>query len=163
MYLPWRQDGQFLKCLKKSVRLTPRCRYRRQRLGRLEAPKVPTPTSGRCLTRYRLPRRSPPHFALPPSQCRRCRPPLRFLSNHHDGSLHHVAASDETTILATMRHGCSILTATISRSFIKAKLIFIVLIRCFKSFKLGTRFAIQADEKGPRHCFCSGEIINVRL
>src|SRR6202035_4645159 len=31
------------------------------------------------------------------------------------------------TILAIMRHGCSILTATISRSFIKAKLIFIVL------------------------------------
>src|SRR5260370_30062229 len=28
------------------------------------------------------------------------------------------------TILAIMRHGCSILTATISRSFIKAKLIF---------------------------------------
>src|ERR1700675_504675 len=31
------------------------------------------------------------------------------------------------TILAIMRHGCSILTATTSRSFIKAKLIFIVL------------------------------------
>src|SRR5713226_4931115 len=31
------------------------------------------------------------------------------------------------TILAIMRHGCSILTATISRSFIRAKLIFIVL------------------------------------
>src|ERR1700730_1283269 len=32
------------------------------------------------------------------------------------------------TILAIMRHGCSILTATISRSFIRAKLIFILLI-----------------------------------
>jgi hypothetical protein len=31
------------------------------------------------------------------------------------------------TILATMRHGCSILTATISRSFIKAEFIFIAL------------------------------------
>src|ERR1700677_4577773 len=30
------------------------------------------------------------------------------------------------TILAIMRHGCSILTATTSRSFIKAELIFIV-------------------------------------
>src|ERR1700683_2055922 len=31
------------------------------------------------------------------------------------------------TILAPTRHGCSILTATTSRSFIKAKLIFIVI------------------------------------
>src|SRR6266404_6271755 len=57
------------------------------------------------------------------------------------------------TILAIMRHGCSILTATISRSFIKAKLIFIVLIGCFKSFKLGTRSASQAHEKKPSSLF----------
>src|SRR6266853_628662 len=33
------------------------------------------------------------------------------------------------TTLAIMRHGCSILTATISRPFIKVKLIFIVLMQ----------------------------------
>src|SRR5579862_8259223 len=33
------------------------------------------------------------------------------------------------TILATMRHGCSIQTAMISRSFIKAELIFIGLLK----------------------------------
>lgn len=38
----------------------------------------------------------------------------------------HLKLGSNTT-LAIMRHGCSILTATISRLFIKAKLIFIVL------------------------------------
>ena len=55
--------------------------------------------------------------------------------------------------LAIMRHGCSILTATISRSFIKAKLIFIVLIGASRVSNSGRG---QAHEENPRHCFCSG-------
>src|SRR6266852_8114471 len=45
------------------------------------------------------------------------------------------------TILAIMRHGCSILTATISRSFIKAKLIFIVLM-------------LNGRSRSQRHALC---------
>ena len=44
------------------------------------------------------------------------------------------------TIPAIMRHGCSILTATISRSFLKAKLIFIVL--------NGIRYALPPTKPG---------------
>src|SRR5713101_7485349 len=45
------------------------------------------------------------------------------------------------TILAIMRHGCSILTATISRSFIKAKLILIVLM-------------LNGRSRSRRHALC---------
>src|SRR5260370_11608798 len=45
------------------------------------------------------------------------------------------------TILAIMRHGCSILTATISRSFKKGKLIFIVLM-------------LNGRSRSQRHALC---------